>query len=62
MQRLASQSRDAALIPILQNYAQANLAESDRKPIQRAIDRIRSESAQAGRIRSETAAWLRVHP
>lgn len=62
MQRLAGPSRDPALIPILQNYAQANLAESDRKPVQRAIDRIRSESAQAGRIRGETAAWLKAHP
>jgi hypothetical protein len=62
MQRLAASSRDSALIPILQNFAQANLAESDRKPVQRAIDRIRSESAQAPRIRSETAAWLKVHP
>ena len=62
MQRLAASSRDPALIPILQNYAQANLAESDRKPIQRAIDRIRSESGQSGRIRSETAAWLTANP
>ena len=62
MQRLAASSRDPALIPILQSFAQANLAESDRKPVQRAIDRIRSESAQASRIRSETAAWLKVHP
>ena len=62
MQRLAASSRDPALIPILQNFAQANLAESDRKPVQRAIDRIRSESVQASRIHSETAAWLKVHP
>jgi aminopeptidase N len=62
MQRLATSSRDASLIPVLEGYARANLAESDRKPIQRAIDRIRSESAQAGRIRSETAEWLRAHP
>ncbi|MFL6765836.1 MAG: M1 family metallopeptidase [Sphingomicrobium sp.] len=62
MQRLAASSRAPSLIPILENYANANLAESDRKPIQQAIDRIRSESAQAQRIRSETAAWLRTHP
>jgi aminopeptidase N len=62
IQRLAASSRDPALIPILQGFAQANLAESDRKPVQRAIDRIRSESAQASRIRSETAAWLKAHP
>ena len=62
MQRLAASSRDPALIPILQRFAQANLAESDRKPVERAIDRIRSESVQASRISSEAAAWLKVHP
>jgi aminopeptidase N len=62
MQRLAASSRDPALIPVLENYAQANLAESDRKPIQQAVDRIRSEAAQAQRIRTETAAWLKAHP
>src|SRR5205085_8227347 len=62
MQRLAGSSRDPQLIPVLENYAQANLAETDRKPIQQAVDRIRSESAQAQRIRSETAAWLAGHP
>ena len=56
MQRLAASSRDPALIPILEGYAKANLGESDRKPVQQAIDRIRSESVQAARIRSETAA------
>jgi len=62
MQRLAASSRDPALIPVLENYAQANLAESDRKPIQQAVDRIRSEAAQGQRIRTETAAWLKAHP
>jgi aminopeptidase N len=62
MQRLAGPSRDPALIPVLQNYANANLAESDRKPVQQAVDRIRSESAQTARIRSETSAWLAAHP
>jgi aminopeptidase N len=62
MQRLAASSRDPALIPVLQNYANTNLAESDRKPVQQAIDRIRSESAQTARIRSETATWLTAHP
>jgi aminopeptidase N len=61
MQRLAGSSRDPALIPVLQDYANANLAESDRKPIQQAIDRIRSESAQTARIRSESGAWLNAH-
>ena len=62
MQRLASSSRDPALIPILEAYARDNLAESDRKPIQQAVDRIRSESAQSARIRTETQAWLEAHP
>jgi aminopeptidase N len=62
MQRLASSSRDPALIPILEAYARDHLAESDRKPIQQAIDRIRSESAQTARIRAETAAWIQAHP
>jgi aminopeptidase N len=62
MQRLAGSSRDLALVPLLENYAKANLGESDRKPIQQAIDRIRSESAQTARIRAETTAWLAAHP
>jgi aminopeptidase N len=62
MQRLASSSRDPALIPILEAYAKDHLAESDRKPIQQAIDRIRSESEQTARIHAETEAWLKAHP
>jgi aminopeptidase N len=62
MQKLAGASRDAALIPILEAYAKANIAESDRKPIQQTIDRIRYQSEQAPRIKSETAAWLKAHP
>jgi aminopeptidase N len=62
MQRLAGSSRDPALIPLLENYANANLGPSDRKPIQQAVDRIRSESAQTARIQAETTTWLRAHP
>jgi len=62
MQRLAASSRDPALVAVLEAYASANLGTSDRKPIQQAIDRIRSESAQTARVRSETAAWLAGHP
>jgi hypothetical protein len=50
------------LIPVLEGYANANLAPTDRKPIQQAVDRIRYESTQAPRIRAETAAWLTAHP
>ncbi|WP_246448897.1 M1 family metallopeptidase [Sphingomonas sabuli] len=62
MQRLVESSRDAALIPVLERYAAANLAESDRQSVQQSIDRIRVESAQGSRIRTETAAWLRANP
>jgi aminopeptidase N len=62
MQRLAASSRDPALIPVLEGFANANLAASDRKPVQQAIDRIRSESEQTARIRAETAEWLKAHP
>jgi aminopeptidase N len=60
MQRLVASSHDPAFIPVLEAYAKANLAESDRKPIQQSIDRIRYESAELPRIQSETAAWLRA--
>ena len=62
MQRLAYSSHDPALIPVLEGYAKANLAESDRKPIQRAIDRIRAQTAHLGAIQTETAQWLAAHP
>jgi hypothetical protein len=62
MQRLAYSSHDASLIPVLEAYANANLAESDRKPIEQTIDRIRSQSAQVPRIASETTTWLQAHP
>ena len=60
MQRLSGGSNDASLIPILESYAQANLAATDRKPIEQAIDRLRFASAQMPRIKSETAAWLQA--
>ncbi len=58
MQRLAAASSDPALIPVLEAYARANLAETDRKPVQQAIDRIRAESQQLPRITAETKTWL----
>jgi aminopeptidase N len=61
MQRLAADSHDAALIPVLEAYAKANLAETDRKPVQQSIDRIRVQSSQVPRIQSETSAWLAAH-
>jgi aminopeptidase N len=61
VQRLVAASHDPAFIPVLESYAKANLAETDRKPIQQSIDRIRYESSQIGRIQSETAEWLKAH-
>ncbi len=57
MQRLVGGSSDAKLIPTLEAYAKANLAATDRKPIDQAIDRIRFQASTLPRIRSEVAAW-----
>jgi aminopeptidase N len=62
MQRLSAGSNDASLIPVLQAYANANLAPSDRKPIDQAIERIRFEAAKLARTRGEVSAWLQTHP
>ena len=62
MQRLVASSNDAALIPVLERYATANLAATDRAPVNQTIDRIRFESARLPRIRSEVAEWLKSHP
>jgi aminopeptidase N len=62
MQRLVASSNDASLIPTLQSYANANLAATDRKPIDQAIDQLRFESSTLPRVRSEVAAWLKSHP
>ena len=62
MQRLVGGSGDAKLIPTLEAYAKANLAATDRKPIEQAIDRIRFQASTLPRIRSEVAAWVRANP
>ena len=62
MRRLSFGSHDPALIPILEDYASANLAPSDRKPIEQSIERIRSRSSQIPRIEAETSQWLKAHP
>ena len=62
MQRLVGASNDASLIPVLEAYAKANLAATDRKPIDQAIDRLRFQSSSLPRIRAETKAWLAAHP
>ena len=62
MERLSGDSSDASLIPTLEAYENANLAASDRKPIEQAIARIRFVSGKLPRERSEMAAWLQSHP
>jgi len=57
-----SQSDNLALIPKLEAYGQATFSASNRKPIERAVTRIRWKAGNRDRIRSETAAWLRAHP
>ena len=62
MQRLTQNSGDAALIPILEGYASKNLAPTDRKPIDQAIDRIRFDAERRKRNAAQIAEWLRSHP
>ena len=62
MERLSGGSSDVSLVPLLQAYANANLAPSDRKPIEQAIDRIQFAAGKLPRERSEVGAWLRAHP
>ena len=62
MQTLAGGSKDASLIPILEAYANANLAATDRKPIDQAIDKLRFQSSVQPRIRTEVAGWLKSNP
>jgi len=62
MQRLVAGSNDPSLIATLESYAKANLAATDRKPIDQAIDRLRFRSSALPRVRAEVAAWLKAHP
>jgi aminopeptidase N len=57
--RLASGSHNADTIAKLQAYADANIAASDRKPIDQAITVIRVRLATEQRTKSETVEWLR---
>ena len=59
--RIASGSRNQATIAKLEAYAKANIAASDRKPVDQAIDVIRVRLANQPRIKSETKAWLAAH-
>jgi len=62
MQRLSQNSSDAELIPILEGYASKNLAATDRKPIEQAIDRIRFDAERSKRNAPQIVEWLRTHP
>jgi aminopeptidase N len=62
MERLSAGSNDASLIPLLEDYASANLAPPDRKPIEQAVARIQFRSGKLPRERSEVDAWLASHP
>jgi aminopeptidase N len=59
--RLAANSDDPSLITKLNDYAKANVADSDRRPLDQAIERIRWRSSTNPRIARETAAWLAKH-
>ena len=59
--RIASGSHDPSTIAKLQAYADANIAASDRKPIEQAIAIIRVRQTTEPRIKSETKAWLATH-
>jgi aminopeptidase N len=59
--RIASGSRNQATISKLDAYAQANIAASDRKPVDQAIDVIKVRLTNQERIKSETKAWLTTH-
>jgi aminopeptidase N len=62
MQRLAAGSSDTSLIQTLEAYAKVNLAPTDRKPVDQAIDRIRFRGSTLPRVKTDTAAWLQAHP
>ena len=59
---LVSDSGNEALIPRLQAYGNATFTPENRKPIESAVSRIRWSATNLGRIRRETAAWLKAHP
>ncbi len=60
--RLVSASSDPALVARLRGYAQANVKQSDRRPIEQAIGQIEWRAANEPRIKAEIVAWLTAHP
>ena len=60
--RIAGGSDKAETITKLENYANANLAPTSRKPIDQTINAIRVRLATEPRVKSEVAQWLAGHP
>ena len=58
---LGSESRKQATIDKLDAYARANVAASDRKPIERVTGVIATRIAQLPRMKRETNDWLTGH-
>ena len=56
--RIASGSHNESTITKLRGYANANIAATDRKPIDQAINVIRVRLATEPRLKSQTKAWL----
>lgn len=59
---LVGGTSDPALIGKLNNYASANLAADDRRPVAQAVAKIQWRAANQPRIRAEAAQWLKAHP
>ena len=59
--QLVAESGDAALIPKLLAYANANLRAEDRRPVAQSVGRIRWKADNRPRIRSEAIGWLKNH-
>jgi aminopeptidase N len=59
--QLAQESGDAALVPKLLAYANANLRAADRRPVEQAIGHIRWKAGYLPRVGSEVSNWLKSH-
>lgn len=59
--RLGANSHDPATIQKLDAYAQANVAATDRKPIDQTIAELRTRFGRQARLQGETKAWLAAH-
>jgi aminopeptidase N len=59
--QLVQESGDAALVPKLLAYANANLRAEDRRPVEQAVGRIRWKAEYRPRVRAEVIGWLKNH-